>query len=174
MTSAPLTLATPPVRTLHDTLEEQLTLHGHLLSVAHREEAAIVAGDVEALTALVEEQEQLLELLASLETERMTATIAIAAALGLHPDHTPRLAELADGLDATAAQTVIGTGQALRDRAVALSEANARNTALLAGSHALIERWIGYLRSLVGTTLGYSPDGAARAPGSARVIDRSA
>jgi len=163
-----------PVQALHATLDEQIALHDQLLDVATREEQAIVAGNVEQLTALIEEQEQLIELLATLETDRMTAITAIAAATGLAADESPTLSALAAGLDRAAAEAVLGAGLALRERAVSLAEANASNAALLRGSHALVERWIGYLRGLLGNSLGYSQDGAARGPGNARVIDRSA
>ncbi|MPZ98536.1 MAG: hypothetical protein GEU80_04200 [Dehalococcoidia bacterium] len=55
-------------------------LYTSMLGICRREEDAIVSADVATLTALTEEKEQLIEHLNALETERMTALVAIAAA----------------------------------------------------------------------------------------------
>src|SRR3546814_17037660 len=75
-----LMIRRPPRSTRTDTLfpytalfRSQRDLYRSLLGVASHEQDAIVTGDVERLTALVDRKEELLDHLRALETERMTA-----------------------------------------------------------------------------------------------------
>ena len=74
------------VTTLDEVLGTERDLYLSMLSLSTREEVAIVGDDVESLTELVNEKEELLEHLSALETERMTAIVAISAATGLDPE----------------------------------------------------------------------------------------
>ena len=154
-------------------LDEEHRLCSTLLDLSVREEEAILSGDVAVLTALVDEQEQLLELLATLETERMTALTAIAGASGLDADSITltQVATLAGGRRGEVLQT---TGAALREVADSLQQANTRNAELLRSSRELIERWIQYLRNVVSGSLTYNPAGSTQGALSARVLDRTA
>ncbi len=154
-------------------LTEERGLYGDLVALTQREETAIVGGDVRALTTIVDEKEQLLELLAALETERMTALTAVAAALG----QAGAPLEFGDVLAvATSAErdALLAVGAALREQASALQQANDRNAQLLRGSQQLVDRWIQYLRTVIGGSLTYNPHGAAGTARTTRVLDRSA
>jgi hypothetical protein len=67
-------------------LNKQHGIYASMLDLTMREEQAIVDGDVAELTAIVEEKETLIEHLNALETERMTALVAIADATGIDPE----------------------------------------------------------------------------------------
>lgn len=154
-------------------LTEQQTVYERLLVVSQREERAIVAGDVSTLTQLVEEKEQLLELLAAHETDRMTAVTSIALATGVRSD-SATLSELAGHVGADAGTAMLSAGLELRAQALAVKEANERNARLLRGSRELVDRWIQYLRTVVSSSLAYTADGAAQESDGFSVVDRSA
>jgi flagellar biosynthesis/type III secretory pathway chaperone len=159
---------------LASVLIEESELCEQLLAVTDREHAAITASDVEGLTALVEEKEHLLELLATLETERMTALTAIALAVGQPAEALTLTSIGAIATPDTRAQ-LLAAGEGLRTTGEALVSANARNSELLAASADLVERWVSYLKTVISSTLAtYSNDGNAQAPGGNRVLDRSA
>lgn len=157
---------------LSTALEQQRDAFASMLELAHREERAIVGGDVEALTALTEEREHLLELLAALESERMTAIVAIADATG-RPVAALTLTSVAAELPAEAGSALTSIGFELRERAVAARSANARNALLLRTSHEIVERWLQYLRTLVSSVL-YDAGGRAAEAGRISRLDRSA
>ncbi len=154
-------------------LREESLLCAKLLAVTDLEQDAIASSDVERLTALVDEKEQLLELLATLETERMTALSAIALAVGCQPDDLT-LSTVADLATPDTRAMLMTVGDGLRDAGQALEAANARNARLLEASTELVERWVQYLKTIISSTLTYAPDGNAQAPGGNRVLDRSA
>ena len=158
---------------LASALTEEQELLGTLLDLAGREERAIVGGDVAELTELTDQKEHLLELLATLETERATALTAIAGSSGLRIDAltlsaAAALVEPAEGAALTEA------GIELRARALALKEANEHNAALLRGSREIVDRWIQYLRTIIAGSLTYTAEGSPNESGDNRVIDRSA
>lgn len=152
-------------------MEAQRDITRQLLGVARRQQRAIVDGDVEGLTASVEEARTFLEHLQALETERMTALVAISMATGVDPERAT-LSEIAAALPADAAEAVRRTGQVLRAEATALHETQEVNQRLLESSRALVDRWINYLRSAL-TGGVYTPAGGAVADGG-RTLDRSA
>lgn len=158
---------------LMQALDDECDLYGTLLELARREEHAIVRGDVEGLTRLTEEKEHLLELFGALETERMTAITAIAAATG-HNAELATLSELVAALPGEAGAGLALAGTELRRQAIELREANARNAELLRSSRDIVDRWIHYLRTLVGGTLNYAADGAPEIAREPRRIDRTA
>lgn len=169
MTSAHLEAAEGG-QSLAAVLEAQRDITRQLLGVARRQQRTIVDGDVEGLTASVEEAQLFLEHLQALETERMTALVAIALATGVDPD-TATLSQVAAALPAGPAEAVRRTGQALRAEAAALHETQEANRRLLEGSRALVDRWVNYLRSVLAGGV-YTPDGGVA--GGARTLDRSA
>ena len=69
--------------TLSDVMAGQRDLYRSLLGIATREQDAIVAADVERLTQLLEQKEVVMDHLRALETERMTALVAIQMATGI-------------------------------------------------------------------------------------------
>jgi flagellar biosynthesis/type III secretory pathway chaperone len=158
---------------LTETLDEERELYGSLLGLAQREEHAIVRGDVELLTRLTDEKEHLIELFAALETERATAITAIASAVGCDAD-SATLSEIAAALpdDDGAALAIAGTE--LRRQALELRDINARNAELLRSSRDIVDRWLHYLRSLVGGALNYGADGEPAVSQEPRRLDRSA
>ena len=168
-----MTMLAAGAEALTAALHEEQRLCASLLALSAREEDAIVNGDVAVLTTLVDEQEHLLELLAALETERMTALTAIANACGIHVDALTltQVASLTGGAQGAELQA---TGDALREAATSLQEANTRNAELLRSSRELIDRWIQYLRNVVTGTLTYTPGGEVHANLASRVVDRSA
>ena len=143
-----------------------------MLTLAQRQQDAIVEGDVEALTAVVDEQQQLVEHLNALETERMTALIAIAAATGLDAE-TATLSEIAAALPADRAAAITRQGQELRAQAVALRQVQDLNERLLERSRALVDRWLHYLRMLLSGSL-YTASGDAGGMPGGRSLDKSA
>ena len=138
-------------------LAEEQQLYGSLLVLTDREERAIAAGNVEQLTRLVDEKEQLLELLATVETDRMTALTAIAAAVGVRPEGMT-LSQVAAHVSLEEAEALTQAGMLLRAQAVALREANERNNHLLRSSAGLVERWIQHLRWVIGGSLAFTAD----------------
>jgi flagellar biosynthesis/type III secretory pathway chaperone len=158
---------------LMQALDDECDLYGTLLELARREEHAIVRGDVEGLTRLTEEKEHLLELFAALETERMTAITAIASASG-HDADRATLGDLVAALPGAAGAGLALAGTELRRQAIELRDANARNAELLRSSRDIVDRWIHYLRTLVGGTLNYSADGAPDLSREPRRLDRTA
>ena len=158
-------------QTLAAVLEAQCDLTRQLLGAAHRQQRAIVDGDIEALTATVEESQVFLEHLQALETERMTALVAIAMATSIEPD-SATLSEIAAALPSEPAEAVRRTGLALRAEATALREAEAVNQQLLEGSRSLVDRWVNYLRSVLAGGV-YTPAGGTTGNGG-RTLDRSA
>lgn len=152
-------------------LEAQTDITRQLLGVARRQQRAIVDGNVEDLTASVEESQIFLEHLAALETERMTALVAIAMATSIDPDRAT-LSDIAAALPAEPAEAVRRNGQALRAEATALHEVQAANQQLLESSRSLVDRWVNYLRSVL-TGGVYTPAGGTAANGG-RTLDRSA
>ena len=166
-------LAATTAAALTDALREQQSLYESLLQVAGQEERAIVGGDVRALTELTEEKERLIELLATLETERMTAITAIAAATGIDAG-TLTITRVASILPAEQAAALTAAGDDLREQALDVKQANDSNAALLRSSSEIVGRWIQYLRTVISGSLTYTAEGSPGESGGNRVIDRSA
>ena len=160
------------VAVLSEVMAAQRDLYRSLLGVASSEQEAIVVGDVERLTALVEQKEELLDHLRALETERMTALVAIEMATGIHAD-TATLSDIAAHLPGDAADALHRAGRELRAEALALEEAHGVNERLLRNSRSLVDRWIHYLRTVLAGSL-YSQDGGAVVGAGGRALDRSA
>ena len=154
-------------------LTEEQELLGSLLDLAGREERAIVGGDVATLTELTDQKEQLLEMLATLETERMTALTVIAGSSGLDIDALS-LSAVAELVEPARGAALTEAGIELRTRALALKEANEQNAALLRSSRDIVDRWIQYLRTIIAESLTYTAEGSPNESGDNRVIDRSA
>lgn len=156
-------------------LDEQRDLYGRMAILADSQRDALLEGDVDRLTQLVERQEQLIELLNALETPRMTAISAIAAATGRAVDTEMSLREIAAALPAAEAETLIASGAALRAQAERTAALNAENSRLLHSSRELVDRWIGFLRGLLTRQAAYGADGAVHGTADkARILDRSA
>ncbi|MEE8421784.1 MAG: flagellar protein FlgN [Dehalococcoidia bacterium] len=158
---------------LSTALSHQGEVYGSLLDLAAREEQAIIDGDVGVLTAIVDQQEQLLDVLRALETERMTALTVIAAATGEDADAltVTSVSSMLEGAERDALMTL---GVALRAQAITLGHANERNSELLSNSRDIVDRWLHYLRSVVSSALTYTASGERDEPGGNRVVDRSA
>jgi flagellar biosynthesis/type III secretory pathway chaperone len=154
-------------------LTEEQELLGSLLDLAGREERAIVGGDVAELTRLTDQKEHLLELVATLETERMTALTAIAGASSVDIDALT-LSAVAELVEPAEGAALTDAGMELRARALALKEANEHNAALLRSSREIVDRWIQYLRTVIVGSLTYTAEGSPNESGDNRVIDRSA
>lgn len=107
------------VITLDEVLATERDLYLSMLSLTTREEVAIIGDDVEQLTELVNEKEELLDHLSTLETERMTAIVAISVATGLDPK-TATLTQINEVIPAMAGLRLLENGAALRTQAVAL------------------------------------------------------
>lgn len=161
------------VAALTAALGGQRGLYASLLELSHREEAAIMSGDVAELTRIVDDKEAVIEHINAIETERMTALVAIAAATGIDAQ-SATLSQIAAQLSEGAAATLVANGVELRVCAVAAREANDRNALLLRSSRELIERWIVYLRSVVIGAMYNAGGTAAGGPVSPRALDRSA
>lgn len=160
------------VAVLSEVIAAQRDLYRALLGVASNEQDAIVAGDVERLTTLVEQKEELLDHLRALETERMTALVAIEMATGIQAD-TATLSDIAAHLPGEIADALHRAGRELRAEALALDEAHAVNAQLLRNSRSLVDRWIHYLRSVLAGSL-YTQDGSTFAGAGGRALDKSA
>lgn len=132
-----------------------------------------MTSDIEILTALIEEKEQLLELLATLETERMTALTAIAVATA-RPVNALTLSQVADYASPASRRALVATGAQLQRTGVALQQANSRNAQLLQMSSGLIDKWVAYLKLVISGSLTYGSDGASQGAGGNRMLDRSA
>lgn len=158
---------------LSTVLSHQGAAYGSLLELASREEQAITDGDVGTLTAIVDEQRQLLDVLHALETERMTALTAIAAATGTQLDALT-LTGISLMLDREAGEALTACGLTLRAQAEALGRANDRNAQLLENSREIVDRWIQYLRTIVSGALTYTAEGEPEEASGHRVLDRSA
>lgn len=158
--------------TLSDVLTGQRDLYRSLFGLAMSEQDAIVAGDVERLTELVNEKETVLDHLRAMETERMTALVAIEMATGIEADHAT-ISEIGAHLPKSLADDLDRVGRELRAEAVALEEAHAVNARLLQNSRSLVDRWINYLRTVLAGSL-YTSDGDSPAVSGARTLDRSA
>lgn len=157
---------------LGEVLATQRDLYRALIGVASNEQSAIVEGDVERLTVLVEQKEELLDHLRALETERMTALVAIQMATGIEPE-TATLSEIAAHLPIDTAEALSRAGRELRAEALALEEAHAVNAQLLRNSRSLVDRWLQYLRTVLAGSL-YTQQGASSAGTGGRSLDRSA
>lgn len=168
-----MTALTAAAEALAGALEEESRLCARLLGVTQREEQAIIAADIKTLTALVDEKEQILELLATLETERMTALTAIAGATG-RTAASLTLGGVMELVDGPAQAQLIALSEGLRADGQALEQANARNAQLLRTSSDLVERWVQYLKTVITGALTYNPDGGAQGGGGNRMLDRSA
>lgn len=163
---------TDVVAELTSALEHEGELYASMLGLAHREQHALVRGDVVTLTRITEEKESLLELLAALETERMTAVVAIATATGIDlPDAT--LSSLAAALPADAQRQLSAARIELHRHATELRDANARNAALLRVSRDVVDRWLHYLRSMLSSVV-YDSAGRPDEVGRMSRLDRSA
>jgi flagellar biosynthesis/type III secretory pathway chaperone len=157
---------------LDDVLTAQHEVYRALVSLAREEQSAIIDADVERLTALVDRKETLLDQLRAMETERMTALVAIEAATGL-PVDTTTLAEIAAQLPSAPASALDRTARGLRAEALELQEVHATNEQLLLGSRSLIDRWVNYLRSVLAGSL-YDHTGGSPITAGGRTLDRSA
>ena len=160
------------VAALTATLEQQRDAMVSMLDLARREERAIVGGDVEALTRLTDEREGLLELMAALESERMTALVAIGWAVGL-PAATLTLTRVAEVAGPQVGESLTSVGMELGQRAAAVRDANARNALLLRTSRDIVDRWLQYLRSMM-TSVLYDAGGRTSEAGRRGQLDRSA
>ena len=154
-------------------LSEEARLCTDLLAVTRREERAIIDADIPTLTAIVDEKEQLLELLATLETERMTALTAIAAATGREAA-TLSISGIIDLVGPQQRARLIALSDGLRTDGQALEQANARNAQLLRMSRDLVDRWVQYLKAMLTGSLTYTPDGSTQGATGNRMLDRSA
>ena len=141
-------------------------------ALAEQQQQAIVSGNVEVLTDVVEEQQQLMEHLNALETERMTALVAIAAATGLDAE-SATISAIAATLPLEHATVLTRQGQDLRAEAIALEQMQDVNDQLLETSRSLVDRWLQYLRSVLSGSLYTANGGTGGMPG-ARSLDRSA
>jgi flagellar biosynthesis/type III secretory pathway chaperone len=160
------------VADLASALDQERLALSSMLELAIREQLAIVGGDVALLTQLTNEKEHLLELVAALETERMTAITAIAAATGQDAAQMT-LSTVIAALPVEQARALTSAGVELRREANALREANERNAQLLRTSRDIVDRWLHYLRSLVSNVL-YDASGRAAETGRRTRVDRSA
>jgi flagellar biosynthesis/type III secretory pathway chaperone len=163
---------TVSVAELTAALEEERAALTSMLDLATREELAMVGGDVALLTEITDQKEHLLELVAALESERMTAITAIAAATGQDPA-TVTLTSVLASLPAAESLALASAGVELRREANALREANERNAHLLRTSRDIVDRWLTYLRSLVSSVL-YDASGRTAEAGRRTRVDRSA
>lgn len=161
------------VEALTATLAEEERIYTSLLTLAGFEERAIDDGDVSELTDLTEQKEQLLEVVATLETERMTALVAIAAATDLETDALT-LSRVIEAAEPEQGAALTEVGVLVRARAVALKQANERNAALLRSRSDVVERWIDFLRKVVSGSLTYTAEGSPQEPDGSRVLDQSA
>lgn len=160
------------VEVLEDVLSAERDIYVSMLSLTTREEMAIVGDDVEELTEIVDEKQLLIDHLNALETERMTALVAIEMATGLDPQ-TVTLSDIAGRMPTAEGQRLLEDGMTLRTQARALEQANLRNERLLHGSRDLIERWLVYLNQVLSSYV-YTADGRVDSVTSARSLDRSA
>jgi len=157
---------------LTEVMTGQRDLYRSLLGLATREQEAIVAADVERLTELLEQKEVVMDHLRALETERMTALVAIEMATGIEASGAT-VSEIAAHLPTPVADDLQRVGRELRAEAVALEEAHAVNARLLQNSRTLIDRWLHYLRNVLAGSL-YTNDGDSPAVAGGRTLDRSA
>jgi len=157
---------------LGEVMAAQRDLYRSMLGIAGSEQEAIIEGNVERLTELVEQKEELLDHLRALETERMTALVAIQTATGIDAD-TATISEIAAHLPVDTADVLQRAGRELRAEVLALEEAHAVNAQLLQNSRSLVDRWVHYLRQVLAGSL-YTPDGASQAAPGGRALDRSA
>jgi len=157
---------------LDEVLAAERDIYVTMLTLTTREELAIVGDSVEELTELVDEKQLLIEHLNALETERMTALAAIELATGLDPQ-TVTLSQIAARLPIADGRRLLENGMTLRTQARALEQANLRNERLLLGSRDLVERWLLYLRQVLGGYV-YNSDGRMDSGNGARSLDRSA
>jgi flagellar biosynthesis/type III secretory pathway chaperone len=157
---------------LDEVLTTERDLYLSMLALSTREEVAIVGDDVAQLTDVVNEKEDLLEHLSTLETERMTAIVAISAATGLDPE-TATLTDISEAVPAMDGLRLMESGMALRTQAVALEQANRRNQRLLEASRGLVDRWIQYLKTVLSNSV-YTPDGQLDDSRDVGSLDRSA
>jgi len=160
------------VSALDEVLCTERDLYVSMLALTTREEVAIVGDDVEELTDLVNEKEELLEHLSALETERMTAIAAISVATGLDPE-TATLTQISEVVSPIDALKLLENGMALRTQAIALEQANRRNQRLLESSRGLVERWIQYLKMVLSNSV-YTQDGHIDDTRDSWSLDRSA
>ncbi len=160
------------VEALEEVLAAERDIYVSMLALTTREEIAIVGDDVEELTEIVDEKQLLIDHLNALETERMTALVAIELATGLDPQ-TVTLSEIAGRLPIADGRRLLEDGMTLRTQARALEQANLRNERLLHGSRDLIERWLVYLNQVLSSYV-YTADGRVDSVTSARSLDRSA
>jgi len=160
------------VTALDEVLATERDLYLSMLALSTREEVAIVGDDVAQLTDVVNEKEDLLEHLSELETERMTAIVAISAATGLDPQ-TATLTQISEVVPAIDGLRLMESGMTLRTQAVALQQANRRNERLLEASRGLVGRWIQYLKSVLNNSV-YTLDGQLDDSRDIGSLDRSA
>lgn len=160
------------VEALDEVLAAERDIYVAMLALTTREELAIVGDDIEGLTEIVDEKQVLIDHLNALETERMTALVAIQLATGFDPQ-TVTLSEIAATLPIADGRRLLENGMTLRTQARALEQANLRNERLLHGSRDLVDRWLNYLRQVLGTYV-YTADGRVDSSTSARSLDRTA
>ncbi len=160
------------VEVLEDVLCAERDIYVSMLSLTTREEVAIVGDNVEELTEIVDEKQLLIDHLNALETERMTALVAMELATGLDRK-TVTLSQIASQLPEADGQRLMESGFTLRTQARALEQANLRNERLLYASRDLVDRWLQYLHQVLSSHL-YTADGRVDSVTSARSIDRSA
>jgi flagellar biosynthesis/type III secretory pathway chaperone len=157
---------------LEEVLAAERDIYVSMLALTTREELAIVGNSVEELTELVDEKQLLIDHLNALETERMTALVAIELATGIDA-RTVTLSEIAERLPLLDGQRLLENGMTLRTQARALEQANLRNERLLLGSRELVDRWLLYLRQVLGGYV-YNAGGRMDSNNGPRSLDRSA
>ena len=157
---------------LDDVLCAERDIYVSMLELTTREEVAIVGDDVEELTEIVDEKQLLIDHLNALETERMTALVAIGLATDLDTQ-TVALSQIAARLPIADGRRLLENGVTLRTQARALEQANLRNERLLHGSRELIDRWLQYLYQVLSTHI-YTADGRFDSQNGPHSLDRSA
>lgn len=157
---------------LEDVLCAERDIYVSMLMLTTREEVAIVGDDVEELTEIVDEKQLLIDHLNALETERMTALVAIGLATDVDPQ-TVTLSQIAARLPIADGRRLLENGVTLRTQAHALEQANLRNERLLQGSRELIDRWVQYLRQVLSSYI-YTADGRVDSQNDPRSLDRTA
>ena len=152
-------------------LEQECDVLSALVAVASREELAIAGGDVVLLTQLTDEKERLLEFVATIESDRMTAIAAIAGATGQDPARVTVSSVIA-ALPGAESLALASAGVAVRLEENSLRFSNERNAHLLRSRHDVVNRWLLHLRSTMSSVLDVS--GRRPEPGSRTRLDRSA
>ena len=149
-------------------LAEQVEVQHRLLELADSQALALRDGDLEALRAIVAEQEASVLESGRLERERAEEARRLCGALGLAADAT--IAELAAVLPNDEAAAVERESRALRLAVAELREASSRNRALIEQELALIDDVVRHV--IVGEPTSYNGRELPVVP--RRLLDREA